>query len=214
MPFRKLNLMTAKADLDDTELKAPFTGLVGETYVENFQYVQEKEPVISLLDMTAVEIDVDVPEEVILNKKLDQAETVFATFTTLDGRKFPLYLKEFCTQADEVTQTYRVTFIMKQPKDLRILQGMTAEVHINVPEPGQKGRVIVPSKAVAADAEGKSYVWKVDEKSLVVKKQPVRTGQITGEKSIEILEGLDIGERIAAAGIHLLHENMKIKIME
>jgi RND family efflux transporter MFP subunit len=52
----------AEASLSDTDLRAPFSGQIGETFVENFQDVQAKQAILSLIDTSFVDIVVDVPE--------------------------------------------------------------------------------------------------------------------------------------------------------
>jgi len=52
----------AKADLSDTRLRAPFSANVGEKFVENFQEVRPKQPILSLVGIDTVKIEVDLPE--------------------------------------------------------------------------------------------------------------------------------------------------------
>ena len=61
----KAALDDARADLSDTRLRAPFAANVGETFVENFQDVQPKEPILSLVGLDTIEIQVDLPESMI-----------------------------------------------------------------------------------------------------------------------------------------------------
>ncbi|NCC05925.1 MAG: efflux RND transporter periplasmic adaptor subunit, partial [Proteobacteria bacterium] len=58
-------LDAARDKLGDTTLRAPFSGIVSRRHVENFQEVQAKEPIVSLDDISALEILVDLPESVV-----------------------------------------------------------------------------------------------------------------------------------------------------
>jgi multidrug resistance efflux pump len=50
----------AKNQLDYTVLKAPFDGTVSARYVDNFQTVQAKEPIVRLLDITKIEVTIQI----------------------------------------------------------------------------------------------------------------------------------------------------------
>ena len=55
------DLKKAQKALDDTELKAPYTGVVGQRIADNYQNVQAKEPVLIFQDTSSLEMDVSVP---------------------------------------------------------------------------------------------------------------------------------------------------------
>lgn len=55
----------AKNQLDYTVLKAPFDGSVVSKYVDNFQTVPAKQPIVRLLDISTIEVTVPVPERLI-----------------------------------------------------------------------------------------------------------------------------------------------------
>ena len=55
----------AKNQLDYAVLKAPFDGNVAARYVDNYQTVQAKQPVVRLLDVSKIEVTIQVPESLI-----------------------------------------------------------------------------------------------------------------------------------------------------
>ena len=89
---------------------------------------------------------------------------------------------------------------------------MTATVHgsASMEEKGGDGFVI-PAIAVFGDEAGISHVWVVDKETMKVQKRKVKTGDLTGTDSIEILEGLGPGERIAITGVAQLREGMQVR---
>jgi RND family efflux transporter MFP subunit len=200
----------AQASLSDTNLRAPFAGRIGETFVENFEDVQPKQAILSLIDTTYVDIVVDMPEALLATVFDPQAATIVARFDTAPGREFDLRLKEVATQADPRTQTYRVTLTMPQPEALNILPGMTANVKRN-PTPGRQDQFVVPAVAVVSDESGKPHVWVVDQQTMTVGRRPVTLGDLTGTDSIEILDGVSSGEMIAVTGVSMLREGSTIR---
>ena len=204
---------TARDQLGYTTLRAPFGGVVSKRYVDNYQEIRAKEPIVSLDDVSSVEILVDLPE-LLVAKFTEGSETqvqVVAEFAAAPGKQYPLTVKERAKRADPKTQTYQVVFQMPQPHDINVLPGMTATVTGSARMREETKEVfIVPDIAVVADATGNPNVWVVDKESLKVHPRPVRTGELTGTDSIEIIDGLKSGETIAISGVSRLREGMQV----
>jgi len=134
-----------------------------------------------------------------------------AEFAAAPGKQYPLTIKERASRADPKTQTYQVVFRMPQPDDINVLPGMTATVAGSAQiRKEAKEVIIVPDIAVVADAAGNPNVWVVDKESLKVHRRPVRTGELTGTDSIEIIDGLKSGETIAISAVSRLREGMQV----
>jgi len=213
------NVTNAENALKDTYLRAPFSGVIARRYVENFQEVRAKDPIVSLQDVSELDIVVDVPETLMASVRNRSKGTVVAQveFAALAGSKYDLTLKEFSTEADAQTQTYRVVLALPAPEGANILPGMTAKVT------GRRGaetegmetdRVdkgfFVPVNAVFADEEDRKFVWVVDPKSMTVERREITVGSVSGS-SISVLEGLESGETIVSAGANYLQAGMKIR---
>jgi RND family efflux transporter MFP subunit len=208
----------AKNKLSYTFLKAPFSGLIAKRYVDNFQDVKPKQPILALEGISQVEILVDIPENVMALAKAVEAEEGFraaARFPTAPDQQYPLQLKEYATRADPATQTYQVVLQMPQPEGLNILPGMTATVELGIgTQTAQDNLILIPAIAVVAKPDGASFVWVVDSKEMTVHKQDVKVGPISGSESIKILGGLKGGEKIAVAGVLKLQEGMKVRLWD
>ncbi len=209
----------AQAALDDTELRAPFTGKIASRFVENFQYVQVREPVVSLQDVTNVEIVINVPEIDVVNatKDKDGGYAIYATFESLPDRQFDVEPKEFATEADPATQTFAMTLTMPapDPTDVNILPGMTATITALPKNPETTGDLgyVVPIDAVPIDETGQYYVWVVRSATgdtFTVHRMNVTPGNMMGEE-IVIVEGLSQRDEIATAGVHLLREGQVVR---
>lgn len=207
------NLKKSQDVLADTSLRAPFSGVVAKRFVENYTEVRAKDPIVSLQDISKVEVLISVPERMAADVKNDQKkQQVVAEFVTAPGKQFPLKLKEFATQADPQTQTYQVTMVMDQPSSVNILPGMTATVRTLAPEKGAADATLVlPTIAVVGTPESGSYVWVVDPQTNQVAKREVQTGNFIGNDRIEALQGVQTGETVAVSGVTQLREGMEIR---
>lgn len=217
----RADLQSAKAataaandQLEYTRLKAPFDGVIAQKYVDNYQEVQAKQAILSLQNVTDVEVLMDVPElKIALIRKTKPR--FYAEFAAAPNRRFDLKVKEFATQADPATQTYRVVLMMPAPTGIRILPGMTVNVAIEFAEDAEAGtEMIVPAIAVLADAEGRPYVWVVDPQTKQVHRRAVTTGELTGSDSIRIISGLNADETIAVSGVSKLREGQTVRALE
>ena len=207
----------ARKALDDASLLAPFAGVIANTYVDNFQNVSKAEPVLSLQEVGQIEVVVNVPERRVVMLKGGEDHLRFvATFEYLPGREFEVKLKEYATEADAATQTFAVTFAMPTPDDARILPGMTATIREYALGTGaaEKMAHLVPIEAVPNDeATGEPFVWLIKDAGrgeATVKRTNVTVGEMV-RGDILVMTGVSQGDRIAAAGVHLLQEDQRVK---
>ena len=217
----KQDLVKAQKALDDTVLKAPFTGRVSRKIADNFQNVQAKQVIVLLEDISSLELDVNVPEQDFSRMKpgltLKQRNARInpeIQVSTIAGRSFKARLISFETTADPTTRTYRATFAFDNPGDVNVLPGMTAKAVLNMPPDKAAASneigILVPATAVVVNIDGSAYVWKFDPGSSEVSKLTVTVGDMSGA-SIRVLSGLDGGEQIATAGAAHMREGMKVR---
>lgn len=207
----------AQAAFEDASLTAPFSGVVARRYVENFEFVQARQPVVSLQDASVIEVVINVPESDLLTKTEEQRYVAFASFEGIPDREFELTLKEFATDADPATQTYEVTLSMASPEGFNILPGMTATVRAYPKQQGDDGAAAyaIPLQALPVDGVGTYYVWKLtpgDGDEWIAHRVDVEVGDLTGNSAV-VTGGLEIGDRIAAAGVRFLREGQRVRLL-
>lgn len=205
-------LEAARDELNYTRLVAPFDGMIATTYVDNFQTVQAKERVVRLLDLTRVKVQIDLPEKVM--PVLAYVKEINCAFHAIPGRQFPAHIHEVASEASRLTRTYRVTLILDQPKDVKILPGMTGEVRGKAElsaDVSQSGLEVLPSALFQGD-DGKASVWLFDEAAKKVKRQPVTTVRLN-DNSV-LVQGLTPGQLVVTAGVHFLKEGQEVRLLE
>ena len=208
----------ARDAVDDTYMSAPFSGNIDRIYVEKFQHVQAKEQILSLQDISSVEVVINIPERVMALSKNRTRYKAEASFEFLPSRTFEVEFKEFSVESDPQTQTYEAVLSMTQPQGVNILPGMTATVtikEINGPEDMDETIFLVPVNAVFADPDGgpTQYVWVVDQDTMKVHKRQVEVADLSGD-DIRITKGLSAGERIVTAGVNQMQEDMEVRLLE
>jgi RND family efflux transporter MFP subunit len=215
----KARLEDAEVNLEYTYLRAPFAGVVGDRYVENFEEVRANQTILSLHYIGHLDVIVDVPEHLIANAQnlRNAGLEISARFEAAPELEFPLTFREVAAQADLATRTYELRLRMAQPEVLAVLPGMTAEVVVRGTRrmQGELRELTIPASAVVPDASGETQaVWVIDPNDMTVHRRGVRIGEVTGTGSIVVLSGLKAGERIAVAGVSHMREGMKVRLME
>jgi membrane fusion protein, multidrug efflux system len=210
----------AQRALEDTRLVAPFDGRVARTFLNVGTSVQPKQPVLVYQDISRLEIDIEVPEQVMTSfgvgataenaRELLEAQ---AEFPALPGRRFDVALKSFSTAATEAARTFRVSFDLEPPADANILPGVTCTVLVRSRDSGQApqdaGVFEVPTQAVGT-AEGKAFLWRLDPASLTVSTVGVELLGPAGQSMRVRSADLKPGDEIVIAGVRFLSDGMKV----
>jgi RND family efflux transporter MFP subunit len=206
---REAQVVQAKIRLDDSTLRAPYDGVIAKLFVNEKDTITAKRPIARFQDAEEIEVIVDVPERVMAAdiRTADISEMV-AEFSAAPGRQFPVHITEVAQAADPVTQTFRVRAAMQSPRDVKLLPGMTATVTVAYHRAEILG-ILAPIAAVFKDGGGEPAVWVVASDQ-TVSRRPVKLGEATGGR-IEIVEGLQPGERIAVAGMASLRDGMNVR---
>jgi RND family efflux transporter MFP subunit len=206
----------AQNQLSYATLLAPFDGEVAARYVNNFQTVQAKQPIVRLLDVSKIEITVQVPENLI--SLVPQVKKTVCRFDAIPDREFPGMVTRIGSEASQTTRTYPVTVEVEQQADAKILPGMAATVRNQPPDESESGgdakgkSLVVPAGAVFSAESGQDrYVWIVNDHK--VTKRKVKTGPMT-PLGLPVTEGLKAGEWVVTAGVNSLRENQEVKILE
>ena len=212
------NLEQAKQNLDYTTLKAAFDGTVAKRFVDNFEEVAAKQRIVLLHDTSSLDIIFDIPETLMIlvdrrRRGQDTDRRVVARFNAIQGKEFPLTFKEVATDADERTQTFKITFTMSPSERYNILPGMKATVIADTSDIEGKGlSVLLPVTAVTASTDKQATVWLVDEQTMTVRSDQVEVGDMQSD-SIEVI-GLEPGKRVVTTGVSFLREGMKVSLLE
>jgi membrane fusion protein, multidrug efflux system len=204
-------LVEANLQLGDSTLRAPYDGVIARRFVDVGQNIRAKEPVVQFQDVDEVDIAVDVPETIMIaDMRSADIVQMTAAFSGAPGLEFPVRLKEMAQVADPITQTFQIRVAMKSPPGLNLLPGMTATVTLTYRRARiLDERILVPISAVFKDAAGEQVAWLIGPDQTVIRR-PVKLGEATGGQ-IEIVEGLQPGDRIAVAGVTFLREGMKVR---
>jgi len=210
-------LNIAEKTIEDSTIVAPRPGTISATYVEAFQSVRAKEAIVRLLDTRAIEMIIQLPENLI--SFAPSVESITVEFDAFAGRPVPATIKEIGNEASQTTRTFPVTLIMEQPDEFKVLPGMAGRAKGRLPEGTRPDmqNVQVPVSAVfsldALGSGGESFVWVLDETTNTVARRGVSTGELD-RFGIQIREGLSTGDLVVISGVNFLEEGQTVRPVE
>lgn len=191
-----------------TNIKAPFDGIISEKVVENHSQIQANQVIMTLQDLTDLEVIIEIPHSVMLSE--GRNTRAIAELNTIPGEQFDLQLRTYSTQASPDSQTYSVVLGFNDLKGFRIMPGMLAKVIPVHEEKEEKVALItLPITALVPDNQGKQFVWVVNSEN-TTEKRYVIIGTSYKDRVV-IKQHLFPGERVIIAGVSSVKDGMLVR---
>jgi RND family efflux transporter MFP subunit len=205
-------LNQAKVALDDTVLRAPFTGYVIARNISKGSLVGNSTVGFSLIDTHVVKADFAVPDISLRGVQLGQKLEV-----ALDALPAPTrgVVTAIAPQADAKSRVFSIEVSLANERGA-IRPGMIGSLSLSG-RADQRSRLVIPlSGVVRAPGNPKGFgVFRIEEKNgkSYAAVQAVQIGQTFGN-AIEVTSGVAKGERIVALGGELLHDEQEIRVLQ
>ena len=216
---REANLKAADAQLNQAKaqaqaqtnqagyarLTASQSGVITGVDAEVGQVVSAGQPVVRLAHDGPRDAVFAVPEAMALTLKVGQKmkATLVSTGQTLQGK-----VRELAASADPVTRTYAVKLALEGSERLPL--GSTVNVQALQLPGSQAGVIKLPTSALRQEGAG-TAVWVLDAASMTVLSQSVQVGMVDGNEVV-ITSGLQPGQQVVSAGVHVLSPGQKVTI--
>jgi len=191
-------------DLEDTLIRAPFAGVAISKDAQPGEIVSPisagggftRTGICTVVDMTSLEIEVDVNEAFI--QRVRPGQPVLATLQAYPDWRIPAHVITTVPAADREKATVKVRIGFDELGDPRILPDMGVKVAFQAEPQAQtdgttaRPRVRVPQRALRQEGAGSAiFVLRGDR----VERRAVAVGGTAGD-DVEILSGLRAGERV------------------
>ena len=186
---QELNFQIAKKNLEDTTLKAPFSGLITEVSVKPGDYINSGREVAYIIDDSSYEIEVAVNE--IDSLEIEVGQEAIIILDAFPGREFSGRVTEIHNYTQNVNGVVTLPVTVQLDKtDRQFKPGFSALVEIIIGK--AEGELLVPISALL-ERKGQQMVVKVVDNKPVF--TPVKVGFSDGVYTA-IEEGLVEGEEI------------------
>lgn len=205
-----VQLQVNRNKLDYTKLYAPTDGYVQQVNFSPAEMVDAGTALLTLLDVSHMEIVADIPADEY--RQRDRFTRFYCKVAGIE-EEFPLKLSG-CTPKADGNQLYQLCLIFTGQPDKRLTAGMNAEIGIVVADGKRTSGFAVPLCAVFRDNDrNESCVW-VFEQDSTVSKRPVVLDGTDAEGRAVVVEGLMGKEYIVRAGVHVLQEGERVRVIE
>jgi RND family efflux transporter MFP subunit len=189
-------------------LAAPFPGMVSRKLAEVGEWVETGTPVVELVDTQRLRLDVQAPQE--RYYQIAPGAPVEVRAGALNGRVFAGRVAAKVPVKDPSARTFLVRVAVEDAGG-RLTPGMSAEALFSLRGEGEA--LVVPRDAIVRQPDGGAAVWVVNGTSPAsVSARPVRLGRALAG-GIEIVSGLEAGERVVLRGNETLREGQPVKVV-
>ena len=215
----KAQVQSAEVALENTIIRAPFDGTVltknadvGEIVAPLAAGVNSKAAVVTIADMSSLQVEADVSESNL--EKISSNQDCEIILDAYPGHSYPGYVAKIVPTADRTKATVMVKVGFKN-YDNRVLPEMSAKViflskEIKESSRNQQPVLVIPNSAIA-QRNGQQIVFKVNNNKAVEVR--ITPGQ-NFDSYVEIKSGLQNGDMIIDNVNDKIQNGLKVKVSE
>ncbi len=193
-----------KAQIEKTEIRAPFDGIVGLKNVSEGSFINSSTIIASLQNINPIKIDFSIPERYAASIKLGD-KVNFKVIGKEEQDVAKVYAIE--PKIDPVTRTLKIRAIYSNSAG-NILPGAFADVELVLDK--IENALMIPSQALVPELKGqKVYLYKSGK----IVSQKIETGIRTDVK-VQATEGLNPNDTLITSGILQVKDGIQVKIAE
>ena len=198
----KVNKGDVIAKLSSKIITAPFAGVVGKRGISGTSLGSENTIILTLDDSKKVLCDLNIPEVYagVLKKDLK----LRATFSAYKDKIYEGKIESVASRVDAQTRSILARAKVNN-ENAEIIPGSLLEIEILYNE---KNSLSVPDTSIMYEGN-KKFIYKLIADNMI-KKIEIETG-IRNKGNLEILSGLNAGDKIIAEGLTKIRPGMKVK---
>jgi RND family efflux transporter MFP subunit len=199
--------------LKNTQLKAPFNGIVSGRYFENGEVYSGspvptigKPAIISVIQINSLKAQVNLSSVYFPVVKIGMEAEIFSDM--YPDKIFKGIINRIYPTIDNTTKTFTVE-IKIHNNNLLLRPGMFSKIRIKL---GSGEAILAPSIALVKQTGTNDMYVFINQNNVAIKKF-VKTGVIIDDK-MEITNGLSLGDELIIVGQNKLEDGSKIEIIE
>lgn len=198
----KADIALVQARIAETELRAPFDGIIGLRYVSEGAYVTTSTRIVRLVKLNPIRIDFSIPGQYANDVKNGD----IIHFSIRTGDKTEVYTAPVYAVEPEISSDTRSLMVRARcdNSNEKLMPGMYASVELTLASTDRA--VAVPSESIVSELGiSKVFLYK---NGLAVSKE-ITPGMRT-ESHVQVLDGVNIGDTLITSGILQLRESMPV----
>lgn len=204
------NLAQLRSQLDQTAVVAPASGIIAEKIARVGNVSSASDPLFTLIRDDLLELQVRVPQTDLAQVRVGAPVRITSSSDRriqLEGR-----VREIAPLVD--ANTREATVKISLPSSTLLRPGMFLSAAI-VTEQGRG--FAIPAEAVITEGNDASFVYVLDANNVAERRQievGTRVLQSTNEAKVEVLSGLNAGDRIVVKGAGYVQDGDRVRVAE
>jgi len=194
-----------EAQLQKTEVRAPFAGTLGVVEVSEGAWMTSGAQIATLTNTSELKVEFELPQRFSRNVKVGNKVVLIDTEQGIQADAKICFLDATMSNS---SRTRKARALLKNA-DGKYLPGTYVRVKLDFGQGNLVG-IPVPSEAVTLDANG-AYVFVVKDGK--AKKVDIQTGLRT-PITVDVVQGLSAGDTVVASGLMNVRNGMGIEIKE
>lgn len=201
------SVVAKQALIKKKTVRAPFSGKLGIRKVNLGQYLAPGSQIVLLQQVDPIYADYSLPER--FYEQVSVEQKIELTVQAYPDRVFSGRITALDPGIDPGTRSVRVRAKLENPGGL-MRPGMFVQIKTLLPE--RRDVLTVPRTAVTYNPYGDAvFVISKQDGQMVVKIRTIETGDARGER-VEVVNGLEAGEKVVAAGTVKLRNGQSVQI--
>jgi RND family efflux transporter MFP subunit len=197
------SMKLADRQLRDTEIRAPFDGIVEKRLVNLGELVKTQMPVMAVVRVDPLKVIAEIPEK--MAPWIKDGQPVELHVDAYPQRKFEGKVSRISPAVNTATRAFPFEALVPN-RDAVLKPGTFARVHI---ESGREDQVLTLPYDALQYRYGVNRVFVVDNDKLNV--HELKVGDRMGDR-IEILSGVSAGDRVAVTDVEKLIDGGKVSV--
>ena len=185
---QRLKVEELRRRVSELDIKSPVTGIVGNLLVENKDAVARNQPLVTVVDLTAFEVDVQVPDSY-----ASSLEPGLDAEVSHQGRTYPATLVSISPEVINSQITAKVRFKGTPPANMKQNQRVSARILLE-----SKPHVLMVERGPFLESGGGQYIYVVNDN--LAHKVKIRTGLVS-VNNVEIQSGLKAGQEVIISSL-------------
>ena len=198
----KVNKGDVIAKLISKNITAPFAGIIGKRGISGSSLGPENTIILTLDDTRKILCDLKIPEVYAAFLKKDLK--LRATFSAYKNKSYEGKIESVASRVDAQTRSILARAKINN-ENSEILPGSLLEIEIFYNE---KNALSVPDTSIMYEGS-KKFIYKIIENNMI-KKVEIETG-IRNKGNLEVLSGINEGDKVIAEGLTKIRPGMKVK---
>ena len=193
--------LLAAQNVGDGIIRAPFAGVVTERYVDVGEFVRQDSKVVTLVDLSALRLEVTIPETHIQAARAG-AKVTFSV-AGYPGKEFGATLKFVGASVRNTTRDVVAEATVDDAEGALLRPGMFASVRL---EAGEQPTPVVPKNALTT-RDGRSAAFVVVNGR--VEQRVVQTTETLGDE-VAVIRGINEGEKVVVSPAETLRNGQHV----